>query len=59
MDTLKMDCGQIGDGVDVTPVAGVGSSMHPDEVPKVSFRMSVDGRQQSYKYTKYENPGAR
>jgi hypothetical protein len=56
---LKMDCAQIGDGVDVTPVASVSSWMRPDDLPKVSFRMSADGRKQSYRYTKYEAPGAR
>ena len=56
---LRMDCSQIGDGVDVTPVANVRSSMHTAELPKVSFHMSADGRTQSYTYMKYENRSAR
>ena len=56
---LKMDCAQISDGVDPTPAARASSSMQLDELPKISFHMSADGSQQSYKYTKYENPHAR
>jgi hypothetical protein len=55
---LEMDCAQISDGADVSPVASSGSSAHQDEVPKVSFRMSADGVQH-YTYTKYEKAGAR
>jgi uncharacterized protein DUF5666 len=56
---LKMDCAQISDGADVTPVASVSSSRQQDELPKVGFRMSADGKQHFYTYTKYQKPGAR
>ena len=54
---LKMDCAQISDGVDVTPVASGGPLKVSAELPKISFRMGADGRTQSYKYTKYAKPG--
>jgi hypothetical protein len=54
---LKMDCAQIDDGADVTPAASASTSMQ-HELPKVSFRMSADGKQQFYTYTKYQKPDA-
>lgn len=55
---LKMDCAQISDGADVTPAGSARAALRNDELPKVNFRMSADGKRQVYTYTKYENPDA-
>jgi hypothetical protein len=56
---LAMDCSQITDGVDVTPVPDPQPSMQSDQLPKVGFRMSADGKRQFHTYTKYATPGTR
>jgi hypothetical protein len=55
---LAMDCSEIMDGVDVTAVPNAKPSTRSDELPKVKFRISADGKQQFHTYTKYEKPDA-
>jgi len=56
--SLKMDCAQVRDGVDVAPVTGaaspVGFASSPlsAKPPKVTFDQSPDGKRQFYTYTK-------
>jgi hypothetical protein len=56
--SLKMDCAQARDGVDITPVAvaaspaNFASSLLSAKLPKVTFHQSPDGKRQFYTYTK-------